>query len=126
MNTRSTIVVKLPEELNAKHVRSLLRQLKPVLKLDQPSLILDLSEVCDIDSTGLDLLLRCMVEVANHDGSLKLVGISPTAATVLEITRMDGLFQMFPSVADAVSTASTELPHFDNVSKEQVPQPVAA
>lgn len=126
MNTRSTIVVKLPEELNAKRSRSLMRQLKPVLKLDQPSVILDLSAVEDIDTGGIDLLLHCMVDVANRDGSLKLAGISPVAATVLEITRMDRLFSMFPSVAEAVSIANTEVPQFEIENAEPVQQPAAA
>src|SRR5574337_243593 len=126
MNTRSTIVVKLPEELNAKRSRSLMRQLKPVLKLDQPSVVLDLSAVEDIDTAGLDLLLHCMADVANRDGALKLAGISPVAATVLEITRMDGLFNMFSSVDEAVSIASTEVAQFETESAEAVPQPTAA
>jgi len=126
MNTRSNIVVTLPESLIAKRVRSLLRQLKPVLKLDQPALVLDLSQVEEIDSAGLDLLLHCMVEVANRDGSLKLAGISPIAATVLEITRMDRLFNMFPSVAEAVSTPIAEFPQLETIPEEAPTESAAA
>jgi anti-sigma B factor antagonist len=126
MNTRSTIVVKLPEDLSGKEVAVLLRQLKPALKLDQPSVIVDMSRVRRINTEGLDLLLHCMKTVARRDGSLKLAGISPQAETVLELTRMDRVFDMFPSVADAVASVSIEVQQFESLASSVEQQPAAA
>jgi anti-anti-sigma factor len=125
MNTRSTIIVKLPEDLSGKHVKSLFRQLKPALRLDQPSVIVDMSQVRHIGTEGLDLLLHCMRTIAHRDGALKLGGISPQAATVLEMTQMDRVFDMFPSVADAVASVSVEVPQFEPLSGS-MEQPAAA
>jgi|SRR5437870_9310982 len=125
MNSSSTIVIKLPESVSAKQARAFMRKLKPALKLDQPCVVVDLSQVQRIDIAGLDMLLQCMVQVANRDGSLKLAGVSPEAATVLELTRMDRVFNMFPTVSEAIATC-VEVPQFEVVPGEAVQQPAAA
>lgn len=126
MGTRSTVVIKFPEQLSRKQVRACMRLLRPALRLDQPNIVIDLSQVSQIDTWGLDMLLHCMLEVAKRDGSLRLAGASPEAATVLELTRMDRVFNMFPSVADAVTSANIEQPQFVPQLAEPVQQPAAA
>jgi anti-anti-sigma factor len=127
MDTRSTIVVKLPECMAGKVVRAIARQINPGLSLDHPCVIIDMSNVRQMDTTAVDMLLHCMVEVARHDGELKLAGLSPEAATVLELTRMDRVFEIFPTVPEAVTSSGYELPQFDTVSvAEEVPQQPAA
>ena len=58
------------------------------------------------------LLLR-MEEVAKQDGSLEIGGISPEAAAMLELTRMNQLFQKFPAV------------HAEDSQAVLVPEPAA-
>ena len=126
MNTRSTIVIKLPEVVGAKQVRSFMRQLKPVLKLDQPCVAVDLSRVQQIDTCGLDMLLECLLQVVNRDGAFRLAGISPEAATILELTRMDRVFNMFPKVSEDIGTFVEDVPQFEQMPGEGVVQPAAA
>jgi len=83
------------------------------LTSDRPSVIVDLSRVKKIDLTGLEGLLTCMEEVAKQDGSLEIGGISPEAAAILELTRMNHLFQKFPAV------------HAEDSQTVLVPEPVA-
>jgi anti-anti-sigma factor len=96
-----TVVMKLPHRVDAREARTLLRELKE-LPIEEPCVVVDLSAVRHMDSAALDVLLGCMVEVARRDGAMRLGGISPEAATVLELTRMDKVFDMFPSAAEAV------------------------
>src|SRR5437763_5412852 len=100
MDTR-TVVMKLPHRVDAREARTLLRELKE-LPIEEPCVVVDLSAVRHMDSAALDVLLGCMVEVARRDGAMRLGGISPEAATVLELTRMDQVFDMFPTATDAV------------------------
>lgn len=126
MNTRSTVVVKMPENLTGSQVKALMRQLKPALKLDQPCVIMDMTQVRRISSEGFDLLLRCMRTVARRDGALKLAGISPQAATLLEIARLDRVFNMFPSAADAMDNVNIVIPQFEPIASSVAQQPAAA
>ena len=117
------MVLKLPEQVSAKEARSLMRELQSELRLDRPRIVVDFSEVEHIDSTGLDMLLDCMVEVARRDGTVKLGEVSPEAAIVLELTGMDRVFQMFPAVSEAAATFSVARAE---AVADEAPQPAAA
>lgn len=126
METRSTIVIKLPEQLTGKAVRAAMRQIKPALRLDHPQVIVDMANVRQLDSAALDMLLYCIVEVSKRDGELKLAAISPEAATFLELTRMDRVFDIFPSVSEAVTENDLSQLQILAVSNDLAQQPAAA
>lgn len=105
MERPSTIVVKLPEFFGAKAGRKLRRELKRKLTKMDAHVVLDLSRVRNIDLEGLQALLSCMETVAKQDGAIQFAGISPEAATLLELTRMDRVLQKFPGF-------TTEAPAF--------------
>src|SRR5438105_14941491 len=121
-----TVIIKLPHRVDAREARNLLRELKD-LPVEEPYVVVDLSAVRHMDSAGLDVLLGCMVEVARRDGAMRLGGISPEAATVLELTRLDQVFDMFPSAAEAVWNCNQLGEKVqDNRATAQIrPQPVA-
>jgi len=129
METPSAIMIKLPEVFGAKEARKLGRELSGKITSEEPCVIVDLSRVKQIDLAGVEGLLHCMEEIAKKDGALQLRGISPEAATMLELTRMNQLFQKFPTFpADAQTyvlpqeAAAEEVPAQPQVQ----PQPVAA
>ena len=117
------MLLTLPERVNGNLARTFACDLERELMNDRPRIVVDLSQVKQIDSEALDTLLDCMVAVANRDGIVRLGGISPEAATVLELTRMDRVFEMFPAVAEAASSFSVA-----NVemASERAPEPVVA
>ncbi len=126
MCTRSTFIVELPESIDLKQMRALMRELTPALKIDHLNLTFDCSRVQSVDSLGADLLLRCMIEVAKRDGSLELAKVSPATATVLELMGLDRLFTMIPNVEVSIPEQSERLATLDLVSSEAVPQPALA
>ena len=119
------MVIKLPEHVSAKEARTFMRALQPELRRDRPRVVVDMSAVKDIDTAALDMLLECMSKIARRDGAVKLAGISPEAATVLELTRMDQIFEMFPTVSEAASSLSVA-PVDNKLSDEASPQPAVA
>jgi anti-anti-sigma factor len=118
------MVIKLPEYVRAKEARNFMRALQPELRRDRPRVVVDMSAVKDMDTAALDTLLECMSQVARRDGAMKLAGISPEAATVLELTRMDQLFEMFPTVSEAAS--SFKVARLDKQYDEASTQPAVA
>jgi anti-anti-sigma regulatory factor len=129
MDTPSAIMINLPECFGAKEARKLGRELKRKITTGTPCVVVDLSRVKKIDVRGLEGLLACMQEIARHDGALQLGGISPEAAIILELTRMDRLFQKFPTFpADVPSFALSPETSGEEVRSEGAvqPQPVAA
>ncbi|HEY7353351.1 MAG TPA: STAS domain-containing protein [Terriglobales bacterium] len=135
MNTQSAIMIKLPEVFGSKEARKLGQELKQKMLTESPSVLVDLSRVRQIDLAGLEGLLDCMEMVAKNDGALQLGNISPEAATILELTQMDRLFQKFPAFDIAANFTTQEVvPESEQpvTQKEGVaekvpqPQPVAA
>jgi anti-sigma B factor antagonist len=95
-------VKQLPEKLSAQQGRLFFREVESCLNSDRPRLVLDCSQVQQLDSAGVHVLLRCLEEAMKRNGDVKLAAISPGAAATLEITRVKNLFETFDNTADAV------------------------
>lgn len=128
MQKQSAIMIRLPEVFGAKEARKLGRELKNMITGESPSVVVDLSQVRTIDLAGLEGLLNCMEAVAKNDGALQLSTISPEAATILELTRINRLFEKFPSCdVQAVEFTAPAAYEEEGVSERAVqPQPAAA
>jgi anti-anti-sigma regulatory factor len=67
-----------------------------------------------MDSAGIEVLLNCMEEAMKRDGDLKLAALSPASAAILELMRVDRLFEVFESADEAArsfhAVASLEEP----------------
>ena len=127
MENPSAIMVHLPESFGAKEARKLERELKKKINGQAPSVIMDLSRTKKMDSAGLEGLLMCMQEIAKHDGSVQLGALSPEAATILELARMDYLFSKFPALpAEAPSFAVATSSSAQEVRAEGSVQPQPA
>jgi anti-sigma B factor antagonist len=98
------IVMQLPEQLKRQEVGPFLDELQPLLESDRPRVVLDCSQVQHMDSAGVEMLLHCMQEAMKRDGDLKLAAISPEAAVILELMRVDRLFEIFNTPDEAVQS----------------------
>lgn len=65
--------------------------------------ILDLSAVEFIDSSGLGAIVAAMKQLDDHR-KLDLAGLTPTVEKVFRLTRMDTVFQLYPSLGAAMAT----------------------
>jgi anti-sigma B factor antagonist len=102
---KPVIVLQLPERLNLEGAQEFLADAWPLLKKDdRPRIVFDFSEVCQIDSAGVDMLQRCLEEVMKRDGDLKLAAVPAGVLVILELMRADRLFEIFESANDAVES----------------------
>ncbi len=103
MNNRfgSVRVKQLPETLDCEYARLLLSELS---KTDRPSIVLDCSNMRQMDRGSSLLLLRCLEEAIKSNGDVKLAEVPNGARRVLERTGMGRLFELFDTTADAVNS----------------------
>ncbi len=101
---RPVLVMQLPPRLNLTQAREFLPEVKAVLDEDRPRVVFDFSEVQQIDSAGIEMLLQCLDSIMELDGDLKLASVTPQAAVILQLTRADRLFEIFPTVDRAVES----------------------
>ena len=65
-------------------------------------LLLNLSDVSYIDSSGIGEMVSGFTTVTNGGGQLKLVGLSKRVKDLLQITKLYTVFEAFEDEADAV------------------------
>jgi len=107
MGRTAVLIQRLPEKISGKNVRHLMRELQIYLNSDHPKLVFDMSQVEQMDSSGIEMLLDVLQQVNHRDGDLKLAAPSPAARTFLELTRLDRLFEIFDSSAEAAAAFGT-------------------
>lgn len=110
--SRPVVVKRMPSRVNQQSAREFLREVQPFLKADRPQLVFDLSQVRQLDSAGVDVLLHCMTEAVRRDGDLKLAALSPESSILLEITRTARLFEIYETSTDAARSFANFLPNF--------------
>jgi len=127
MQNSSAILIKLPENFGAKEARKLEQELKNKFMNGSANLVADFSRVKRIDLNGMAALLHCMEGIAEQDGALQITGISPEAATLFELTRMDQLFAKFPGfAAEAPTFEFSRAAVTEEVQEITVESPLAA
>src|SRR4051794_21462887 len=69
------------------------------------AVVVDLTEVGFIDSTGLSVLLNALRRITRAGGTLVLVCTNPTVLRLFEVTKMDTTFTIVSSRDEAVEKA---------------------
>ena len=103
-NSRDVIVKRLPEQVTLNGASMLHREVLPFLQGDRPSLVFDFSDVRQIDSAGIEMLLRCVEQAMKSNGDVKLAALTPQVEILLRMTRVDVLFEVFDRPEDAVES----------------------
>jgi anti-anti-sigma factor len=129
MDALLAIIINLPQSLGSREAKKLVRELKMQITDESPLVILDLSRVKKMDCAGLAGLLVCTQEIAKHDGAIQVRAMSPEAATLLEMVRMDRLLQKFaplPAQAPGFTIAPASVAEEAKLEMVVQLQPVAA
>jgi anti-sigma B factor antagonist len=103
-NSRDVIVKRLPEHVTLNMASALHQEFLPLLQGDRPSLVFDFSDVRQMDSAGIEMLLRCVEEAMKRNGDVKLAALPPQVEILLRITRVNMLFEVFDRAEDAVES----------------------
>jgi anti-sigma B factor antagonist len=75
------------------------------VKSGDRAIVLDLSAVSFIDSSGLGALISCLKGMGS-EGELVLCGTRGTVASMFKLTRMDKVFRMFKDAEEATAALS--------------------
>lgn len=90
--TERPMTVALAGELVFERQAELDRCVQAFRESDASSLLLDLSQVSFVDSTGLRILFSLMAIAEQRGGRVTLSGVSPTVARTLDLV---GAFTLF-------------------------------
>ena len=96
-------IASLPvRELDAGNAGELKRAITPVLE-SSTRVVLDLSRLEFVDSSGLGAILSCLRQLAARGGDLKLCCTTKHVRAAMELVRMHRVFAIYDSRDEAVA-----------------------
>ncbi len=91
------------EELDASNVGDFKSVIAPILEAER-ELVLDLSRLRFVDSSGLGALLSCLRLLSAKGGDLKLCGMTKQVRAVFELVRMHRIFDTYATQQEALKS----------------------
>ncbi|WP_219511422.1 STAS domain-containing protein [Nonomuraea ceibae] len=95
------------EYASAEQVRADLQQL---VQSDHRHLILDLTRLDFLDSTGISILLAARSRIVKGDGVFALCGVNERAARIFKITALDQIIPLHPTLDQALQSLPAPSP----------------
>ena len=89
-----TRVIAVTGEIHVTTAPEFSQRLNDAIAAGARSVVIDMSGVEFIDSTGLSVLLNGLRRVTRNDGKLSLVVSNPTVLRLFEITKLDSTFDI--------------------------------
>jgi len=105
MRGKVAIVKPLERQMDALIAADFRKQMEAFVKEGQALFILDLSEVDFVDSSGLGTIIACLKMLGGR-GDLVIAGAGEKIISLFKLTRMDRVFQIFPSTDEALAVLS--------------------
>jgi anti-sigma B factor antagonist len=102
-NIDGVAVATVPvDELDASNSAEFKRDMAPILEAHM-KLILDVSHLRFVDSSGLGAMLSCLRHLSTKSGDLKLAGMTRDVRALFELVRMHRIFDIYATREEAVS-----------------------
>lgn len=102
-NDRTAISVK-EERLDAHNSGELKDKILRALQDGSRHVVVDLTDVKFIDSSGLGALLSGYKNANQRAGTLVLSGLQPRVLSMFELTRLNRVFEIYPRLQDVVGS----------------------
>lgn len=96
-------IFTLEGEVDLHRAPEIRKAIAPLLAQKIPRLLIDMTAVGYIDSSGLALLIETLQRVQAYGGSLALFGLRDSVRGIFHVACLDQVFQIFPDQAAAAA-----------------------
>jgi len=100
-------IVSVQGSMDAVACKSVDDKVLPLIEQEEPDLILDISKIDYLSSTGIMSLVKYLVFLTDRNKILRLVKPREAVAQTLKIVGLDKHFDMYDSVDEALSKERT-------------------
>lgn len=109
------VILQLKGRVTASETGALRDQVDQEIAAGRFNIILDLTQIDFVDSTGLGGMVICYTSLKRHNGALKLVNPNKRNIELLALTKLYTVFEVFTEVTDAVNSffPGREIKRFD-------------
>jgi len=102
---QACIVKPMERRMDARCANEFRRELGELIARGQQRIVLDVSDVDFIDSSGLGAIVSSL-KALQGQGDLVIAGARAPVVTLFRVTRMDRVFRMFSTAGDAVAAVA--------------------
>ncbi|HSI73613.1 MAG TPA: STAS domain-containing protein [Fimbriimonas sp.] len=103
-NFKNAVVAKLDAPtLETENVGAFRSAIAPILERAD-KVVLDLSSVSFMDSTGLGAMLSCLRSMKAKGGSMSVANLTPEVRRLFDLVMMDRVFEIHADVDSAVAS----------------------
>ena len=92
------LILRADGGINADNAGQFVTDLEKIVDAGLRRIIVDCSGLDHISSFGIGVLLRVHKRLARHGGDVKLAGIHSGLVRLLQIARVDSMFEIYPDV----------------------------
>jgi anti-sigma B factor antagonist len=78
-------------------------QVKSLIDQDRKKVVIDLSHVAWMNSSGLGTMMGCLTSLRNAGGDLKLAGVTEKVKSLFMITKLITIFETYDSADEAAA-----------------------
>ncbi|MEL6188113.1 MAG: STAS domain-containing protein [Myxococcota bacterium] len=96
-------VLALEGNLDVLNAPNLKREAEQVVADGRLRVVLDLSRLELVDSSGVGSIVSLFKQVRTRNGDLKIAGLTQQPLTIFKLLRLDKAFDLAPSTQDAAS-----------------------
>ena len=98
----TTHLIAVTGEVHVSTAPEFSERLNDAIATGKTGVVIDMTNVAFIDSTGLSVLLNALRRVTRQQGALSLAVSNPTVLRLFEITRLDSTFDIAPTREEAI------------------------
>lgn len=99
-----TVLFIKEDRLDANNSEDLKKELQQQFAAGKKNIIMDLTEIHFIDSSGLGALVSGYKNASTIHGSLKLTNLQSQVKSMFELTRLHRVFDIFTTIDEAVQS----------------------
>ena len=96
------VIIELAGEIDMKCSAKIKDKFKEIFRRKPHSVIVDMTEVKFMDSSGLAVLVGALKQSRINNSKLKLAGLTKDVRDIFEICRLETIFQFFDTTDEAL------------------------
>ena len=101
--TKDPNVLPLDGEIDLHVSPEVAKSLRALIESKPKQVVVDLTKVTYLDSSGLAVLIEGMQNVQKYGGKFGLAGVQEDVKHVFDIARLDQVFEIYPDVDTALA-----------------------
>jgi anti-sigma B factor antagonist len=104
----SAEVLELRGDIDLNEKPKVAAQLEPLIERQITGIVIDLSQVPYVDSSGLAIFIDALQRVQQYGGKLALAGLQENVRLVFQISRLDKVFSIFNDSQSALAAVTVQ------------------